>query len=202
MDTLYFITHLRQAGFTISLVDGNLAVRPASHLNDDQRQCIRAHKPEIIVALRASDAVLDTGQTGNDLPASNEILPLPIRLAAAATRVCREIHGDDDQTVATMLDDLRTQPDDWDALAEHFEQQLPPPPQPGHERRRMQAAGYEFDIDVPVRTSIKFDLRDGQGGGIFAGSGLTVEQRRQKIIAMYGGRLATIDGLEVDHDQC
>lgn len=54
---------------------------------------------------------------------------LPERLVNAATRVCREIHDDDDEAVQAMLDDLCwNDPADWEALISHFERQLPPPP--------------------------------------------------------------------------
>lgn len=72
------------------------------------------------------------------------------RLHLAATRVCREIHGDDDQAVEQMLDDLRhTTESDWVALTEHFERQLPPPPEPGYRRITVKVAGYQFDVDMP-----------------------------------------------------
>lgn len=192
MDAMTYVQKVRAAGFSLAVDGDRLLISPFDDLTAAERQSLAAHKTEILSAIRASESVLDT-EGGNDLAASNEIPPLPVRLATAATRVCRE-HGDDEQATAAMLDDLRTQPDAWDELTEHFEQQLPPPPQPGHERRRMQAAGYQFDIDVPVRNSVQFELRDGQGGGTFAGSGLTVEQRRHRIMDMYGNRLAVLDG--------
>jgi len=56
---------------------------------------------------------------------------LPERLVTAATRVCREIHNDDDAAVQEMLVDLTwNDPKDWDVLTAHFEGQLPPPGRP------------------------------------------------------------------------
>jgi hypothetical protein len=196
MDAIAYIQKGRAAGFSLACDGDRLLVSPIENLTDAERRLLAAHKLEIIAALRASDTLIDA-DGGHDLLAANEIAPLPARLVTAATRVCREVHGDSAEAIAAILDDLRTQPDDWDALTEHCEQQLPPPPQPGHERRRMQAAGYQFDIDVPTRTSVQFELRDGQGGGVFAGAGLTVEQRRHKIMNIYGDRLAVLDGQAV-----
>jgi hypothetical protein len=77
-------------------------------------------------------------------------LDLRAKLHEAATRVCREIHGDDDQAVEQMLDDLKHTPNsDWVALIDHFERQLPPPPEPGYRRITVKAAGYQFDVDMP-----------------------------------------------------
>lgn len=54
---------------------------------------------------------------------------LPERLVTAATRVCRELWNDTDEAVQEMLVDLTWHdPQDWEALISHFEQQLPPPP--------------------------------------------------------------------------
>ena len=61
-----------QAGFTIGLMDGNLAISPASNLNDQQRQWIRAHKDELVSALRSPGALLDAGQSGNDIEPAND----------------------------------------------------------------------------------------------------------------------------------
>lgn len=79
------------------------------------------------------------------------------RLHLAATRVCREIHGDDDHAVEQMLDDLRHTPEsDWVALTEHFERQLPPPPEPGYRRITVKTASHQFDVDMPEAKAIIF----------------------------------------------
>ena len=55
---------------------------------------------------------------------------LPDRLVSAARRVCVEIHNDNDEAVQTMLVELTwSDPRDWDKLIDHFESQLPPPPE-------------------------------------------------------------------------
>jgi hypothetical protein len=41
------LTEIRQAGFTLSVVDGKLLVTPAKRLTDQQREFIRRHKAEI-----------------------------------------------------------------------------------------------------------------------------------------------------------
>jgi hypothetical protein len=66
MDAFDFITYLRQAGFTISLVDGNLIVRPASQLDVDQRQWIRDNKVAIVAALNASGKASEPYQQQNE----------------------------------------------------------------------------------------------------------------------------------------
>lgn len=102
--------------------------------------------------------------------------PLPARLAIAAERVCREVHGDGDDQVARMLDGLAHCPaDDWGSLADHFESQLPPPPEPGRERITLQADAYQFDMDVPTEHVAAFVARasDAILGAGQPGTGLT-----------------------------
>lgn len=71
------------------------------------------------------DLSFDASQAGNDHQPAND-QQIPDRLARAAERVCREIHGDDDAAVAEMLDELAQYPaSSWDWLARHFETQLP-----------------------------------------------------------------------------
>ena len=67
-----FISRIRQAGFSVELVNGNLAISPASNLNDNQRQWIRLHKPELVSALRSPGIVLESGQPGNDIESAND----------------------------------------------------------------------------------------------------------------------------------
>jgi len=91
-------------------------------------------------------------------------LDLQKKLHDAATRVCREIHGDDDHAVKQMLDDLKHAPEsDLVALIDHFERQLPPPPEPGYRRITVMAAGYQFDVDMPEAKAIIFLEEDDFG---------------------------------------
>jgi hypothetical protein len=197
MNAFDFITRIESAGFTLDLADGNLAISPASQLTDSQRQWIRDHRDELVAALRASESLLDA-EGGHDLGVANDADVLPARLMDAATRVCRD-HGDDDRAVGQMLDELRKQPGDWDALTDHFESQLPAPPEPGMERVRMQA-GFEFDVDLPaehvhqVRRSVRYLLRDGQGGGSLLGEpGKAVAELVEILLRKYGNRLLTLN---------
>jgi TubC N-terminal docking domain len=67
---------------------------------------------------------------------------------------------------------------------------------------------YSFDMTVPraslpalSRTSLKFMLKDDQGGGSILGKpGATEDEVRAVLLRKYGGRLATINGAEVGHD--
>ena len=63
-----------------------------------------------------------------------------------------------------------------------------------------------FDLDVPkanlpaLRHSLRFELKDGQGGGSILGKpGASVDEVRAVLLMKYEGRLATIDGAEVTH---
>jgi hypothetical protein len=42
------LNKIRQAGFSLSVVDGKLLVTPAKNLTDQQREFIKRHKAEII----------------------------------------------------------------------------------------------------------------------------------------------------------
>jgi len=131
--------------------------------------------------------------------------PLPARLAIAAERVCREVHGDGDDQVARMLDGLAHYPaDDWDSLADHFASQLPPPPEPGRERITLQAGAYQFDMDVPTehvaafvaRASVRFKLRNSGGGGSLLGEvGKSEAELREILVEKYSDRLESINGV-------
>jgi len=47
------LTKIRQAGFTLNMLDDNLSVSPASQLTPAQRAFIQTHKAEIMAELRA-----------------------------------------------------------------------------------------------------------------------------------------------------
>ena len=190
---------IHDAGFRLAIKGESLMVDPGDQLTDQQRTFIRDHKAEILSALRSSESLIDS-EGGNDLAPGNDADVLPARLIDAASRVCREIHGDNDDQVQVMLDDLRDQPDDWAALHAHFEGQLPAPPEPGFDRVRTQAAGFEFDLDLPaehapsIRRSVRFELRDEQGGGYLLGQpGQSEAELRETLWRKYGNRLATIN---------
>lgn len=192
------IQKIEAAGFTLVADGADLVVYPPGRLSDAQRQYLRDHKAEILSALRASESLLDS-EGGHDLGVANDADVLPAKLIDAASRVCREIHTDDDQAVQSLLDDLRNQPEDWDALTDHFESQLPAPPEPGMERVRMQA-GFEFDVDLPaehvhqVRRSVRYLLRDGQGGGSLLGEpGKAEAELVEILLRKYGNRLLTLN---------
>ncbi len=202
MSTSEAIERMHVAGFLLAANGESLSVSPAENLSDRQRQWLRAHKAEILDELRAmrsADAVLDA-DGGHDLAPANDLHHLPSRLVSVATRVCRELHGDDEGQIQRMLDDLAAYPEsDWGALTEHFESQLPPPPEPGREHIPMQAAGFEFLLDVPaeyapaVRESLRFQLKNGQGGSLLGSPGTTAEELRGVLLARYGSRLAAIN---------
>lgn len=71
MNTTDFLSRIEGAGFTIGLMGGNLAVSPASCLNDRQRDFIRSHREELVAAIRASESFLDDAG-GHDLLAAND----------------------------------------------------------------------------------------------------------------------------------
>lgn len=72
MNARTFITRIRQDGFSINEVDGNLGVSPASRLNETQREWISANKAAILTALRSAVTMLESGQAGNDLEPAND----------------------------------------------------------------------------------------------------------------------------------
>lgn len=202
MDAHNFIIRMRQEGFSVREVNGQLGISPASRLDDEQRQWISAHKAAILTALKSPGTEIDTGQGGHDLAAAN--CYLPARLAIAAERVCREVHGDSDELVQGMLDDLRhALPSDWDALTKHFESQLSPTPELGGERITVQTAGSQSNMAgltnnvtaFKVRTSVRFTLKDNGGGGSVLGEpGIPREALVAGLQSRYGDQLATIDG--------
>lgn len=202
MSTSEAIERMHVAGFLLAANGESLSVSPAENLSDRQRQWLRAHKAEILDELRAmrsADAVLDA-DGGHDLAPANDLHHLPPRLVSAAIRVCRELHGDDEGQIQRMLDDLAAYPEsDWGALTEHFESQLPPPPEPGMERIPMQTAGHAFEMDVPAghataaREALRFQLKNGHGGSLLGSPGTTAEELRGILLARYGSRLAAIN---------
>jgi len=110
---------IEQAGFTLAIDGPDLVVNPPGKLSPAQRQFIVDHKPEIIAVLR--DAANDY-QAGPHV----SIEQLPARLVNAATRVCKEVHGDTPEQAHEMLVDLTwNDPRDWQALIHHFESQIP-----------------------------------------------------------------------------
>ena len=72
MDVGTFITRMRQEGFSVREVDGQLGISLASRLDDEQRQWISAHKASILTALRSAGTMLESGQTGHDLEPAND----------------------------------------------------------------------------------------------------------------------------------
>ena len=75
MDAYNFIIRMRQEGFSVREVNGQLGISPASRLDDEQRQWISAHKAAILTALRSAGTMLESGQAGHDLePANDRVL--------------------------------------------------------------------------------------------------------------------------------
>lgn len=199
MDAYHFITRMRREGFSVREVEGQLGISPASRLDDEQREWVSANKAAILAAIKSPGTEIDTGQGGHDLATANSYLHA--RLAIAAERVCREVHGDSDEQVQSMLDDLCHAPlTDWDALTDHFESQLPPPSGSGRELGSVQVAGHGLNPDAPVehavavRASVQFRLKDGQGGSLLGLPGQTETEVRPVLAEKYGERLAAIDG--------
>jgi hypothetical protein len=144
------IQKVKEAGFHLAVDGDDIIVTPPGKLSDQQRDYLRAHKPEIISALRASDS-----EGGNDLPAAN----------------------DDRITVSVPEFTLST------------------------------GQRVSFDLDVPkanlpaLRRSLRFELKDGQGGGSILGRpGGTEEHLRDVLVRKYERRLASINGMEVCDD--
>ena len=65
------IQKVKEAGFHLAVDGDDIIVTPPGKLSDQQRDYLRAHKPEIISALRASETLLDS-EGGNDLPPAND----------------------------------------------------------------------------------------------------------------------------------
>lgn len=201
------IQAIRDAGFQIEAEGDSIAIEPFDELSEKQVGWLKANKPAILAALRNPGSVLRADR-GHDLAPAN--CPLPARLAIAAERVCREIHGDNDDQVAQMLADLAECPEsDWDSLADHFESQ-PPPPESDDDRVLIHvpeltlSTGQKISCDMTVpkanleklRAVVKFRLKDGGGGGSVLGSpGTPREELVADLQTRYGSRLETIDGL-------
>jgi hypothetical protein len=47
------LAKIRESGFSLALVDGNIEVKPASALTQQQRHLLKSHKAEIISELQA-----------------------------------------------------------------------------------------------------------------------------------------------------
>ncbi len=91
MSTSKVIERMHAAGFILAVNDAGLSVSPADRLSDRQRQWLRAHKAEILAALRAtrtSESVLEAGQAGNDVEAANDrvIVHVPEFAASSGSR--------------------------------------------------------------------------------------------------------------------
>jgi len=88
MGAIDFIQRIEGAGFVVALTDGNLAISPASGLNDIQRDFIRSHRDELVDALRSSETLLDD-EGGNDLAPANDrvLIHVPEYQAQSGKRV-------------------------------------------------------------------------------------------------------------------
>lgn len=168
--------------------------------NEKKHACTELHKPKkgFTQFLQFPDGVqkIDFSEAHD---AANDPPRLPDGLARAALAVCR-LYGDGEDQQQAMLDDLAVHPpESWNALAAHFEGQLPPPPEPGYERIPMEAAGYAFEVDVPeqqapaARASLRFRLKNGDGGSLLGSPGTTEEELREVLVAKYAGRLESIN---------
>ena len=195
------IHKIRDAGLTLVPDGDRLLVSPEEQLTPERLSLLREHKLERLAALRNPGSLLDA-DGGHDLAAAN--CPLSARLAIAAERVCREVHGDSDGQVQAMLDDLASHPPkDWDALTQHFEAQLSPPPEPGRKRITVQAAGSQSNMAIltnnvaafKARASVRFTLKDNDGGGSLLGEpGKTEDELREILREKYSDRLESING--------
>jgi hypothetical protein len=106
MDAFDFLARIRQAGFRVELLNGNLAISPASNLNDHQRQWIRLHKPELVSALRLPGMVLEASQAGNDIESANDNNRVAIHVTDS--RLSRDQRVSCDMTVPRAnLDSMR-----------------------------------------------------------------------------------------------
>ena len=121
MDPLTFISRIRHAGFTIGLMDGNLAISPASNLNDEQRQWIRDHKPELVSALKSPGSEIDSGQGGHDVePANDPPVTLPPSLIRAALHLCDSYRDTPEQRAEMLADIAHYPPEQWAWLEPYF----------------------------------------------------------------------------------
>lgn len=72
MDATTYIKKVRSAGFELRADGDRLLVSPVDQLSDTQRQFLRDHKADILTALRSEGAILDAGQSGNDIEVAND----------------------------------------------------------------------------------------------------------------------------------
>lgn len=147
------IQKIEAAGFHLVADGADLIVQPPGKLSEQQRGYLKAHKAEIIAALRSSETLLEAGQPGDDLPAANDRITVHVPEFTLGSGSC-----------------------------------------------------VSFDLDLPranlpgLRQSIRFELKDGQGGGSILGKpGASVDEVRDVLLRKYAGRVATIDGAEVAH---
>ncbi len=85
------IEKIRQSGFVIEAEGDRIAIDPFDALTAGQVAWLREHKSEILAelrAMRASDALLEAGQPGNDIQPANDrvIVHVPEFTTAAGNR--------------------------------------------------------------------------------------------------------------------
>jgi hypothetical protein len=66
------IEKIRQAGFVIEADGDHIAIEPFDELTVQQIEWLRGCKPDILNALRSETAILDAGQSGNDIAPAND----------------------------------------------------------------------------------------------------------------------------------
>jgi hypothetical protein len=66
------IEKIRQAGFVIEADGDHIAIEPFDELTVPQIAWLRGCKTDILNALRSEAAILDAGQSGNDIEAAND----------------------------------------------------------------------------------------------------------------------------------
>lgn len=50
------LSKIKSAGFELTLIDGSFGIKPASKLNQQQREFLRTHKAELITELKAEQS--------------------------------------------------------------------------------------------------------------------------------------------------
>ncbi|NBS17070.1 MAG: hypothetical protein EBT06_10505 [Gammaproteobacteria bacterium] len=113
MNTSNLLREIERDGFTVELIDGNLAIRPASKLTDDLRQFIRSHKAEIVLALLSSEKILALECANDATPADASPLRTPVTdpVPDAALPILQSLgystrYITDDETAKSAVDDL------------------------------------------------------------------------------------------------
>ncbi len=108
MDAFDFIQRIEGAGFTVAIARGNLAISPASNLNDRQREFIRSQKAELLSALRSSETSLDA-DGGNDLKPANDA-PAPIMIECWTPRGDHRVVRADSEEHADWIREMNPPP--------------------------------------------------------------------------------------------